>query len=427
MVNECREIGYEKIIRGRERLGRYPAVVNGYRDVYDDDGNLTYDAVKRLDKEGNIQYERDPDTDEIIVEDGRPVPIYEPVTRMSMVMDTNPPDDEHFWYQLAVQGYLTGSKMIERDKRLIAETFDFFDAPSPLIEHTDGSYTENPKAENIANLPGGYEYYLNMLAGNTPEHFRVMAMGQYGALFDGRRVYSQYFDLVHCPEQGVEPVPGVPIALGWDFGRSVACIIAQHVNGQMRVLAELYSDDSTTKIFARDHVKPYLQKHFADYTIGLSVGDPSGTSIRGEEGKSHIGILNDKHLLVDEDQNYKEPGLEMGFITQDAPGHNDITLRINAVESFMVNMREGEPSILIDRSCKRLRKGLQGGYHYKKIQGSDGIWKEKPNKNHYSHSHDALQYVALGFRGGLVQDIYYLEMEEDEEEYMPEPDNAMGY
>ena len=426
MYNEAREIGYEKIIRGRERLGRYPAPVNGYRDVYDDKGKLIYDAVKRLDKDGNIEYEIDPDTGEIVEEDGRPVPIYEPVTRYAMVMDTNPPDDEHFWYQLAVQGYLTGSKTIERDKKLIAETFDFFDAPSPLIEQSDGTYVENPHAENIANLPGGYEYYLNMLAGNTPEHFRVMAMGQYGALFDGKRVYNQYFDLIHCPEKGVEAIPGVPLCLGWDFGRSVACIIAQHVNGQMRVLAELYSDESTTKIFARDHVKPYLQQHYSNYTIGLSVGDPSGSALRGEEGKSHIGILNDQHLLVDEDQDYKEPPLDMGFLTREAPGHNDITLRIDAVEGFMSNLREGNPCIVIDRSCKRLRKGFLGGYHYKKVQGSDGNWKEKPNKNHYSHSHDALQYVALGIKGGLVQDVYYLD-DDEEDEYMPEPDNAMGY
>ncbi len=427
LLNETRELSYKVVIRARERIGRYPAPINNYVDKYDDKGKLIYDAPKRRDNHGDIVYKLDSDGEIEIDEHGRLMPVYEPVTRYCLLMDTNPPDDEHWWYHLAVNGHLSSSKDRGNDTRLTEETYDFFDGPQPLIKQGDGSYEINPQAENIDNLPDGHQYYLKMLGGNTDEHINVMVLGKYGALFDGKLVYGQYADIMHAPQKGVAAMPGYALCLGWDFGACSACVICQLVNGQLRVIKELYSDETNTKVFARDEVRSYLQQHYSDYTIGVSVGDPSGGNVRGEEDKSHIGILNDEHLFVDEDQGYEEPPLAMGFLTLPAPGNNDITLRINAVESFTINMREGEPCLVVDRDCTRLRKGFQGGYHYKKVQGSDGTWKEKPNKNHYSHLHDALQYVALACRGGMVQDVYFMDGDGDDDEEYSEPDNCMGY
>jgi hypothetical protein len=51
---------------------------------------------------------------------------------------------------------------------------------------------------------------------------------------------------------------------------------------------------------------------------------------------------------------------------------------------------------LLNKSCKSLRKGFLGGYHYRRIQTSGERYEDKPNKNKFSHVHDALQYLMLG-------------------------------
>ena len=59
-------------------------------------------------------------------------------------------------------------------------------------------------------------------------------------------------------------------------------------------------------------------------------------------------------------------------------------------------MSEGLPSFLIDRRCPTLIKGFEGGYSYRKLQVSGERYDTKPDKNMYSHVHDALQYLMLG-------------------------------
>ncbi|BCV04223.1 MAG: hypothetical protein CM15mV81_280 [uncultured marine virus] len=51
---------------------------------------------------------------------------------------------------------------------------------------------------------------------------------------------------------------------------------------------------------------------------------------------------------------------------------------------------------MIDRRCATLIKGFQGGYCYRRMQVSGERYDDKPEKNMYSHIHDALQYMMLG-------------------------------
>jgi hypothetical protein len=50
--------------------------------------------------------------------------------------------------------------------------------------------------------------------------------------------------------------------------------------------------------------------------------------------------------------------------------------------------------------AKQLRRGFNNGYVIQRVSFSDGSgrWKDKPNKNDFSHVHDALQYVVLGLK-----------------------------
>lgn len=390
-INEAREMSYSVVKGMRERIGRYPSVVDGYRDEGDYKGPR--------DAEGN----------------------YQPCKRKSLLMDTNPPDDDHWWYQLAEEGCRRNTRP-EQKEFAVSETeriFDFFRGPSPLIKNPDGTYDPNPYAENIEYLPGGYQYYLDMIAGNDEDHINVMVMGNYGHLKTGKPVYPEYNDKLHCPESGIIPLKGVPIGLGWDGGLTPACVIGQITSlGQLLILDELFSEDMGMRQFARDVVKPFLARKYAGYEVEFSLIDPSASG-RGEaEAKSAMGILNDEYV-VNNDGDLIVP-LDMGFYTEGAPGNNDLTLRLDAVKHFLTKLVDGGyAGYVLNKSCKYLRKGKMGGYKYKKIQlsGQDR-YNLKPDKDIYSHPADAEQYLAVGYTRGLH------EVFEDDDEYQDSHRNA---
>jgi hypothetical protein len=388
-LNEAKELPYSVVKAARERIGRYPSVVDGYQDSPD------YEAPR--DAEGN----------------------YQPCKRKALLMDTNPPADDHWWFQLAEEGCLKTAKNKDEAKLQVAEVFDFFRGPPPLLK-VDGKYQPNPEAENIENLPGGYQYYLDMLAGNTDEHVNVMVLGNYGTIAEGRLVYPHYSDRIHCPEAGAKAIKGLPIGLGWDFGLTPALVVGQLTKeGQLRTVAELVSEDMDARTFARDYAKPFLDTYFKGFEISHSYGDPSGNN-RGEgEGKSAIGILNDEYIENEND------AIGLGFTTEGAPT-NDPTQRIDAVSRFMARMVNGEPAYVLNKPCATLRRGKQGGYCYKRVKaiGSDGKFKDKPDKNRYSHAADAEQYMALGFVHG-----YTAQNDNDVDAYADErrPNTATGY
>jgi len=366
-INEAREMPYVIVKAARERIGRYPAAIDGYTatDKY--------------------------------------TPPEDICRRKCLIMDTNPPDTDHWWYQLAEEGCLKNSTNKPLAIKQVAEVFDFFRGPAPLIKQDDDTYLPNPKAENMGHLPGGYKYYLDMIAGNTEDHINVQVLGNYGVIKEGKLVYERYNDRLHCAEKHFLPIEGLDICLGWDFGLTPACIIGQITEtSQVRIIAELTSEDMHVRQFARDVVKPFLQNKFGKFRIGFSFADPAGSN-RGEgEGKSAIKILNDEHIIND-DGDVIVP-LDMGFITEPAPT-NDPTRRQDSVNSFLIRLvGSGEPGFIMDKRCKMLRKGFQGGYHYKRIQagGVEDRYRDVPNKNQFSHSHDALQYLCLGFAGGYV-------------------------
>lgn len=399
-MNESRELPYAIVKGSRERIGRYPSQIDGYTDVYDANGKLIYDAPKQLDEHGNVMYEKDGS------------PAYKPCTRKYLLMDTNPPEDDHWWYQLAEEGCLRSNQSAEA-KRAVSQIFDFFRGPSPFTKRGD-EYIDNPKAENIKFLPEGFKYYRDMLAGNSEDHINVMVMGNYGTIKDGKPVYPQYNDRLHCPEKALGVIEDLPIGLGWDGGLTPTCVIGQQTKrGQLRVIAELVSEDMGVRQFARDIVKPFLQRNFYGIKVAFSYIDPAGKG-RGEaEAKSAMGILNDDYVDYDingkiignEDGDLIQP-LNMGFETEPAPT-NDPTKRIDAVNSYIIKLVDGEPGYLVSRKCPMVRKGKIGGYQYKRIQVSgEERYRDKPDKNKYSHPADAEQYMALGFAGGYVIDSH---------------------
>jgi hypothetical protein len=80
---------------------------------------------------------------------------------------------------------------------------------------------------------------------------------------------------------------------------------------------------------------------------------------------------------------------------------NDPIRRIQAVEKWLLEMRGETRALLVDRgACPKIVEGFERGYRYKKRK--DGTLTPVPEKNDFSHIHDALQYAALAHQGNFI-------------------------
>ena len=75
----------------------------------------------------------------------------------------------------------------------------------------------------------------------------------------------------------------------------------------------------------------------------------------------------------------------------------DLTLRRAAVVSCLTRLVDGKPGLVDSPACHTLRTGFQGAYCYRRLRVTgDERYTDKPDKNRFSHPHDALQYLLSG-------------------------------
>jgi len=283
-----------------------------------------------------------------------------------IIMDTNPPDDDHWYYDLA-----------EKER---PEGYAFFRQPGGMQPDGGGGYMVNPLAENVKHLPGGYEYYARQIGGKQGEWIKVYIMGQYGSVFDGRPVYEHVWnDAVHVSSEPLSVYRGLPLRLGWDFGLTPACIVGQlSPKGQVRILREFVCDRGGIRQFVTDVVRPVLNNEYAGMPL-ISTGDPAG--MQGAQGDMEITCFGELERL--------------GILSFPA-STNDLLPRRQAVITALTRTIDGEPGFLLDPSCTDLRKGFNGGYQFSRVQVSgEERYRDVPNKNRFSHPHDGLQYLML--------------------------------
>ncbi len=275
--------------------------------------------------------------------------------------DTNMPDDDHYLYRL-----------FEKEKN---KGYTLFKQPGGLRE-LDGKYVPNEIAENIAHLPGGFEYYLKQVAGKSKEWIKVFLLAQYGTISDGKPIYPEWNDDIHCNPVG--PIQGIPLLLGFDYGLTPACVVCQvSPRGALHVLSEMFAKDMGPKQFARDVVVPHLSLTYPGYGFQAS-GDPSGMEGHKTEEKTAFQDL-----------------LEEGIACIPA-STNKFQGRREAVAKYLTRLSDGKPTLLVDPSCDMIRRGFNGRYQFKRLAVvGEERFRDVADKNDFSHLHDALQYAAL--------------------------------
>jgi len=273
-------------------------------------------------------------------------------TWLGVIMDTNPPDSDHWWYRLF--------------EEVAPDGWRLFRQPSG----------RGADAENLENLPDGY--YDRLQAGKDDEWIAVYVDGEYGFISEGRPVYPEFRDHLHVAKESIEVLDGTPVVIGIDFGLTPAAVFGQRdVRGRWRWIHELVTEDMGAVRFGE-----LLQNEMASRFPACEFqvwGDPAGDQRAQTDETTPFQILRAR-----------------GIKARPAPS-NDFTLRRESVATPLSRLVDGEPGLLISPSCTTLRKAMGGGYCYKRVQVTgDERFHDKPDKNQYSHVADAAQYLMLG-------------------------------
>jgi hypothetical protein len=282
-------------------------------------------------------------------------------THHGMLGDSNAPDEDHWYYKIAEE---------ERP-----EDWKFYKQAGGV--YRDGEeWKINPNAENIDNLPEGY--YRRGLQGKTNDWIKVNLANEYGFVSDGKPVHPFYADSVHCATGDYTPNPDRPVILGFDFGRTPACAMLQRTSmGGWAMFDELVCDDSGALEFA-SVVKRHMEENYPNCKF-VGWGDPSGSN-RGQ-------ATNDTPFKI----------LRAAGIPCAPTQSNDPLIRRAALEVPMKEIQmDGKPRFQIYPKAKMARKGLQGGFCYRRIQTSGERYTDEPDKNEYSHIVEALEYGLQG-------------------------------
>ncbi len=298
-----------------------------------------------------------------------------------VIADTNAPEEDHWWPIMSGEVPVPDHIPREQAKMLVKpDNWAFFTQPCGMVEvkGEDGEiqdYIPNKLAENSANMMKGY--YPNLIQGKTKSWIDVYVMNRLGHIQEGKPVYPMFAPEVHVAKEEIPVAAGHPVYVGVDFGLTPAAVFGQKVRGRWFLQSEIVAIDMGIVRFA-EVMRTELATRFAAASEAIIIGDPAGDFRAQTDESTPFHILRGAGLRA-----FPAPS-------------NSVDLRLEAVSSQLTKMVEGKSGLLIDTRCTQLIKGFEGGYAYKRMEVSGERFADKPDKNMFSHVHDAAQYLFLG-------------------------------
>ena len=300
-----------------------------------------------------------------------------------VIMDTNAPDEMHWWGIMA--GEVPAPEYMPQEEKMLLvkpDDWTFFSQQGAMKEKKDPNgtllgYEKNPKAENTENIQPNY--YEKIILGKTPQWVKVYVLNEYQALMDGKPVYQTFRKESHVSTALIEPIDGIEVIVGIDFGRTPSAVFTQQLHsGRWTVFHEVIGQDMGAGRFAEVLKREISKNDWEKHTFKF-VGDPAGNQMAQTSEQTPFMILR-----------------AAGINAQPAPS-NDAVMRVEAVEGVLNRMSDGYPAMKISPNCTTLIAGFEGGYQYKRTYNmGQERYDERPSKNRFSHIHDALQYAFLG-------------------------------
>ncbi len=243
-----------------------------------------------------------------------------------------------------------------------------------------------PNAENLERLEP--DYYSKIIAAEPDWYVRRFVDNQYGYSREGLPVYRSFDQERHVAATRLDPVEGLPLLIGMDAALHPAAIFGQPMpNGQIRILDELVPGAGFGAARFSEMVLDLLERRYPMMTDIRAWADPASQYGADREGGEMAWI--------------ETVQVNLGIpVRIPANGSNELGLRLGAVEKELNHFIDGQtPRLLVSSHCKMLTRGFASGYRFKKLSGGTEKFALQPEKNDYSHPHDALQYLVLGYRG----------------------------
>lgn len=304
-----------------------------------------------------------------------------------LIMDTNPPDDDSWWYKMFEE---QAAEMRDLGKIAVfkqpggrsprAENLGHWEMKTgEVVGHYKGQ--PYPGARWVKHLADDYYEDLAIVNAADPLWVKIHVDAQYGPTMSGRPVYPEFHDDRHVVDPSkIATLPHAPLLLGMDFGLTPALAFGQvdPKDGQIQIIDELVASDLGAVQFAEDAAR-YIKIAYPGRPI-RGTGDPAGEQRNQVDERTPFDVVNAQ-------------GLPM------APAHtNDFTKRREGVARALTRLTMlGRPSLVISSKCKVLRKAMNGGYAFKRVSApGEERFRDVPDKNSFSHVAEALQYLALG-------------------------------
>lgn len=252
---------------------------------------------------------------------------------------------------------------------------DFWEDPPPgyrLYRQPGGL---EPGAENPAL---GRAYYEDIIAKNVkrPWYIRRMVHNRPGFTRDADVVYPAYDDDLHLAEKPLAHIASLPVIVGVDGGNTPAAVwMQERPDGQLRILAETALESAGMIALARSMqtVEAALFKGAEFYTV-CDPAMKAGEETEEKSDRSRLASLLGRPVHLARTNDPVERCQDIG-------------------EKLLRRTESGEPALLLDRRCKRLRRGFSQTYAYHRVRGTDE--RGRILKNPDSHPCDAAGYAAM--------------------------------
>ncbi len=254
------------------------------------------------------------------------------------------------------------------------EGVELWENPRNRFCVVDLHYTANPEKRG--------ETWKEAVRSSMPIRDFLMEYERSWQTFEGKPVYADFNRTLHVSSGPVKVDPGIPLLLGWDFGLTPACIIAQLVGRQLRIIREFVETNGSISKLA-PVVQLYLQTHFLSWIHADNIThyiDPAGFQKAQTDERTCADVMR----------------TVFGSNSRIQPGPVTWEARKKAVEDYLTKTFGEGPGLLVSEDCPILIEGFNGGYMYSDKALEIEPASIRPLKNKFSHPHDALQYLCAG-------------------------------
>lgn len=315
--------------------------------------------------------------------------------RPCIIMDSNAMDEDHWLFKTMEEApdgwefYIQPPAVLEVERKsdktvtCVEKNPVFRGVEFPMtdvIKAAGRLWVVNPTAENLKYLVD--RYYENQLSGSKLEEIRRDVQAKFVYVQDGKPVIDNYHDESFAFDD-VPILDDQPIVAGLDVGGGTlhpAAIIGQRARrGNWLIHGEIVIPEIGVERFCRA-IKQGLPEIVPGREIDIAYADPAC-------------IKRDELYEVQIKDHLTAKGIPV------SPAQtNDIRARIDAWRTVCERWIDGMPGLIINKAkAPKLRKGLSGGWFFKRIQiaGSERF-HETPDKNEYSHPCDGGGYMLMG-------------------------------